>query len=225
MNSSDEEQRLVNENKEDVASCRICYGTAEDGRLIKPCKCSGSVRYIHVSCLDKWRMTSANQNNAVRCDMCHYEYQFSRVLLAKFLQNPKFISFVSFLIIAITVLLIAYFIRAFFYLVLGVKLTKTTWALSSKIVWWAILLIGFVFALFCLLAAIFDNNGANDMGSLFRIMLEINWSGDPGLFFNCLGYSFSFMGFGMFVKGVYQYVFFQACLILDKFGNSILEVT
>ena len=36
--------------------CRICYeGDRPDDKLFSPCLCSGTCKYIHVSCLNKWR--------------------------------------------------------------------------------------------------------------------------------------------------------------------------
>lgn len=37
--------------------CRICLGEEEEGEdneLIYPCKCAGTMRYIHVNCLREW---------------------------------------------------------------------------------------------------------------------------------------------------------------------------
>jgi hypothetical protein len=37
--------------------CRICLGEEEDdedGELIYPCKCAGTMRYIHIHCLREW---------------------------------------------------------------------------------------------------------------------------------------------------------------------------
>ena len=49
--------------------CRICY--ENDSKLIYPCKCSGSIKWIHESCLKKWIETS-NKNI---CPQCKYEYK------------------------------------------------------------------------------------------------------------------------------------------------------
>ncbi|KAI8608035.1 hypothetical protein BC830DRAFT_1086506, partial [Chytriomyces sp. MP71] len=45
--------------------CRICFGgeggdvegTPEEdlGRLISPCKCKGSMKYVHLNCINEWR--------------------------------------------------------------------------------------------------------------------------------------------------------------------------
>lgn len=34
--------------------CRICFGGNEDGELIYPCACRGSMRYVHRSCIEEW---------------------------------------------------------------------------------------------------------------------------------------------------------------------------
>ena len=39
--------------------CRICFSGAEDGRLIAPCNCAGTQRYVHEECLRKWQRTCA----------------------------------------------------------------------------------------------------------------------------------------------------------------------
>ena len=42
--------------------CRICY-TEEDSDsknpLVQPCKCSGSMKYIHLNCLKQWLFTKS----------------------------------------------------------------------------------------------------------------------------------------------------------------------
>lgn len=39
------------------AMCRICL-EPDDGSLIEPCSCKGSVRYVHENCLKQWIQTS-----------------------------------------------------------------------------------------------------------------------------------------------------------------------
>ena len=43
-------------NNQDDKTCRICLEEAEELRnpLITPCKCIGSVRFIHMNCLREW---------------------------------------------------------------------------------------------------------------------------------------------------------------------------
>ena len=44
---------------EEGDQCRICFSGAEDGKLISPCKCDGTQRYVHEDCLRKWQRTCA----------------------------------------------------------------------------------------------------------------------------------------------------------------------
>ena len=65
------------------AACRICFGAPHEnglGRLISPCLCAGSMRYVHVQCLNEWRVQSANTHSFFRCDQCSYEYNIQRTL-------------------------------------------------------------------------------------------------------------------------------------------------
>ena len=54
-------------------TCRLCYGGEEDGPLVQPCACRGSIRWIHEHCLTKWRCTSTNEDAAYRCGQCSTE--------------------------------------------------------------------------------------------------------------------------------------------------------
>lgn len=60
--------------------CRICFEKDFEGsRLIAPCKCRGSSRYIHVHCLETWQETSIENNTphkATTCPVCLSEYDY-----------------------------------------------------------------------------------------------------------------------------------------------------
>ncbi|EJD43727.1 hypothetical protein AURDEDRAFT_185325 [Auricularia subglabra TFB-10046 SS5] len=61
---------------EDVDTCRICSMPGEDGRpLFYPCKCSGTIKYIHQDCLTTWLEHSKKRS----CDVCKYRYSFTNV--------------------------------------------------------------------------------------------------------------------------------------------------
>ena len=60
--------------KQKVYKCRICFcegGFDGLNPLISPCKCSGSVKYIHLNCLRKWLTTKilskVSSNNDIYC--------------------------------------------------------------------------------------------------------------------------------------------------------------
>jgi len=71
-----------------MSSCRICFEESEeDSPLIVPCRCSGSIQYIHEGCLNRWIDTSyrrlipalAHQDEItlknLRCELCHERYK------------------------------------------------------------------------------------------------------------------------------------------------------
>ena len=55
--------------------CRICRGTSEEEPLSQPCRCDGSVRFIHQSCLQQWLAVS----NKKTCELCKFEFVFTPV--------------------------------------------------------------------------------------------------------------------------------------------------
>ena len=63
--------------------CRVCYcdNIEVDSPLINPCKCSGGLKYIHLSCLKQWiksnaTLSTSNENciyyifNQIYCELC-----------------------------------------------------------------------------------------------------------------------------------------------------------
>ena len=56
----DREERQLEDNEREgeeyTRACRVCFIEDDDENdpLISPCKCTGSVRYIHYDCLKKW---------------------------------------------------------------------------------------------------------------------------------------------------------------------------
>ncbi|GMM36471.1 E3 ubiquitin-protein ligase [Saccharomycopsis crataegensis] len=58
-------------------TCRICRCEgAPDDPLFYPCKCRGSIKYIHQDCLIQWLNHS---QRAPKCDICNTEYKFTTV--------------------------------------------------------------------------------------------------------------------------------------------------
>jgi hypothetical protein len=71
--------------------CRICF--EEDGDLITPCYCKGTMKFVHRNCLNKWRAVAPN---STFCENCKYNYK---------LLNPKFHNFHYLFILTITIFL------------------------------------------------------------------------------------------------------------------------
>uniref|UniRef100_A0A671PEU0 RING-type E3 ubiquitin transferase n=1 Tax=Sinocyclocheilus anshuiensis TaxID=1608454 RepID=A0A671PEU0_9TELE len=51
--------------------CRICFQGPEQGELLSPCRCSGSIRSTHQPCLIKW----ISERGSWTCELCYYKYQ------------------------------------------------------------------------------------------------------------------------------------------------------
>ncbi|OLY79830.1 ERAD-associated E3 ubiquitin-protein ligase doa10 [Smittium mucronatum] len=60
--------------------CRVCRGEGtEEEPLFHPCKCSGSIKYVHQDCLLEWLQHSKNKN----CELCGHNYSISPVYSEK----------------------------------------------------------------------------------------------------------------------------------------------
>ncbi|AYV82553.1 MAG: hypothetical protein Hyperionvirus1_132 [Hyperionvirus sp.] len=63
--------------------CYICFSEQERGEnrniLISPCKCAGSMKYVHVDCLDRFRSTGIDAN--LKCKICNtfYKFKYGRI--------------------------------------------------------------------------------------------------------------------------------------------------
>uniref|UniRef100_A0A0G4IEI9 RING-CH-type domain-containing protein n=1 Tax=Chromera velia CCMP2878 TaxID=1169474 RepID=A0A0G4IEI9_9ALVE len=68
------------ESEEDAPLCRIC-GDGEDfpelDELFHPCKCTGSLHFVHRVCLERWRREQ-NAGRRVRCEICGHRYEMIR---------------------------------------------------------------------------------------------------------------------------------------------------
>lgn len=59
---------------------RVTYDS-EGGHLLRPCKCKGSVKYVHEQCLQQWRYAdpSMASRNYYHCPTCGFQYKLSRL--------------------------------------------------------------------------------------------------------------------------------------------------
>ncbi|XP_067376111.1 E3 ubiquitin-protein ligase MARCHF8-like isoform X7 [Channa argus] len=59
----------VSPSSQDI--CRICHCEGDDeSPLITPCHCTGSLRFVHQSCLQQWIKSSDTRC----CELCKYEF-------------------------------------------------------------------------------------------------------------------------------------------------------
>lgn len=62
-----------------MAECRICFEDGVEEQLISPCSCDGSSKWIHESCLQKWRIQTIGRDSALRCEICRTHYLIERI--------------------------------------------------------------------------------------------------------------------------------------------------
>ncbi|KOB75083.1 E3 ubiquitin-protein ligase MARCH5 [Operophtera brumata] len=79
MASSQASQALQSVDDENVKSCWVCFATEADDRLaawVHPCKCIGTTRWVHQSCLQRWvdEKQRGNITRKVLCPQCKAEY-------------------------------------------------------------------------------------------------------------------------------------------------------
>ncbi|EIW67111.1 hypothetical protein TREMEDRAFT_64980 [Tremella mesenterica DSM 1558] len=108
------EGRNEDEEEEDDRQCRICLAGVEEeetmGRLISPCLCSGSMRYVHVNCINAWRGTGTNAKAFLECPQCHHQYRLRRTLVSGLATSRPILLFLSIFLFFLLSLLIGQFV-------------------------------------------------------------------------------------------------------------------
>lgn len=91
---------------------RVVYESEdpESGRLLRPCKCKGSSRYVHEGCLQTWRHADPRYGarNYWECPTCHFQYRLERLTWARWISSA-----VSQITLTLAILLMTIFILGF----------------------------------------------------------------------------------------------------------------
>ncbi len=66
------QQRELEVEETDEAVCRVCRCGVEDGPLVDPCLCRGTMRYVHEPCLADW----VNVTGKDRCELCKHPLEY-----------------------------------------------------------------------------------------------------------------------------------------------------
>ncbi|WBW74574.1 ER ubiquitin-protein ligase E3 Doa10 [Schizosaccharomyces osmophilus] len=74
----------MNSDEEICRVCR-CEGT-EDSPLFHPCKCTGSIRYVHQECLVEWLAHSKKKH----CELCKSQFRFTKIYSDRMPQSIPF---------------------------------------------------------------------------------------------------------------------------------------
>jgi E3 ubiquitin-protein ligase MARCH6 len=63
-------------DKDEADTCRICRGEGSpDEPLFYPCKCSGSIKYVHQECLMEWLSHTQKKH----CELCKTSFRFTKL--------------------------------------------------------------------------------------------------------------------------------------------------
>lgn len=69
------------EDERREALCRICLCGEDEGEgsdedeLLAPCKCSGSVKFVHRGCLNHWRRSGFDPATLTTCGLCRTDFR------------------------------------------------------------------------------------------------------------------------------------------------------
>ncbi|TPX78411.1 hypothetical protein CcCBS67573_g00323 [Chytriomyces confervae] len=115
----------MNEGDEEV--CRVCRGPGTDiNRLFHPCKCSGSMKYVHQECLEEWLSHSRKKH----CEICSHKYAFAPLYVN---DTPPSISY--WLFMSVIGRRIAAQIRLYLRVLLAICVWLITLPLASLWIW------------------------------------------------------------------------------------------
>lgn len=70
--SNHKNDNIIQENEK---ICRICYDIDSNLELINPCKCKGTIKWVHNDCLSKWLAISKQDS----CKRCHYKFKYTPI--------------------------------------------------------------------------------------------------------------------------------------------------
>ncbi|EFO84642.1 hypothetical protein CRE_03824 [Caenorhabditis remanei] len=71
--------------------CRICHtsSSSRSNPLISPCRCSGTLLFVHKACVVRWlEMSTRKMVPSPRCELCGYDYRRGNIFQMKSLHVP-----------------------------------------------------------------------------------------------------------------------------------------
>ncbi|KAF2873167.1 hypothetical protein BDV95DRAFT_661024 [Massariosphaeria phaeospora] len=82
----------------------------ESGRLIRPCHCKGSSKYVHEACLQAWRHAdpSYGRRNYWQCPTCGFKYRLARLGAGRFVASVTAQVTLTVLILVLVVFLLGF---------------------------------------------------------------------------------------------------------------------
>ena len=107
-------------NDDDESVCRMCHSEGEPDRpLFYPCKCSGSIRYVHQDCLIQWLKVKSKSLTESKCELCGEKYKFRNIYKSGY---PSTLGIIEFLLALIPMLLyvVIYICQCFVFIILWI---------------------------------------------------------------------------------------------------------
>ena len=72
---------------EEARRCRICLSDTEPVNFLAPCRCSGTNKWVHRSCLETWRLYGPVPGAFTGCSVCVFAYKVDGPLAIRFDQE------------------------------------------------------------------------------------------------------------------------------------------
>eukprot|EP00359_Climacostomum_virens_P006622 CAMPEP_0204907324 /NCGR_PEP_ID=MMETSP1397-20131031/6498_1 /ASSEMBLY_ACC=CAM_ASM_000891 /TAXON_ID=49980 /ORGANISM="Climacostomum Climacostomum virens, Strain Stock W-24" /LENGTH=297 /DNA_ID=CAMNT_0052076429 /DNA_START=17 /DNA_END=907 /DNA_ORIENTATION=+ len=99
--------------------CRICFeGTSSRMPLINPCRCAGSVKFVHEECLKTWLLSQQVELADSECEVCKVKFEMKFVIKAQCAPNEACkagfaqVLFLPLLIVVLAMLMLIIYILA-----------------------------------------------------------------------------------------------------------------
>ncbi|KAL4927304.1 E3 ubiquitin-protein ligase MARCH [Aspergillus undulatus] len=91
---------------------RVVYESEDPelGRLLRPCKCKGSSRYVHEGCLQTWRHNdpSYGRRNYWNCPTCGFQYRLERLTWARWISSTMTQLALTCVVLILTIFLLGF---------------------------------------------------------------------------------------------------------------------
>ncbi|GFF51050.1 E3 ubiquitin-protein ligase MARCH11 [Aspergillus udagawae] len=91
---------------------RVVYESSDPelGRLLRPCKCKGSSRYVHEGCLQSWRHADPDygKRHYWQCPTCGFQYRLERLKWAHWISSAA-----TQIVLTLSILLFTVFLLGF----------------------------------------------------------------------------------------------------------------
>lgn len=86
METSSASNHLLSEDVQSPGwnQCRFCLENVPVEELISPCKCGGTVRFVHLECLRHWQREVGNSERATICQVCRGTFSVAPIPTGSF---------------------------------------------------------------------------------------------------------------------------------------------